>query len=74
MKENLSELDTYRNAEIVERNKIVQEVAREYNGKYIDIYFPLLEKNIVHSDYIHFDKQTNENVARMIYNEVVCNK
>ena len=74
LKENLSELDTHRNIEIVERNMIVQEVAGEYNGKYIDIYFPLLKDNIAHSDYIHFDKQTNENIARMIYNEVVCNK
>ena len=74
LKENLSELDTHRNIEIVERNMIVQEVAGEYNGKYIDIYFPLLKDNIAHMDYIHFDKQTNENIARMIYEEIAFNK
>lgn len=74
LKEDLITPDEKRNLEIIERNKIVKEVAYDYSGKYIDIYSILTENNAVHTDYIHFDRSTNENIAFMIYNSLSENK
>ncbi|MBO5057627.1 MAG: SGNH/GDSL hydrolase family protein [Lachnospiraceae bacterium] len=71
LKEDLITPDEKRNIEIAERNRIVEEVCREYSGKYIDIYSGLTEKSVVHTDYIHFDRAANEGIAQLIYESIV---
>lgn len=62
-KENLLEWDTIRNKELDARNKIVQEIAKEYDVPYIDIWNPFLLGNYIYKDFIHFEDDGNEFIA-----------
>ena len=63
LKENLESDNVERNEELACRNEIVREVAEEIGCPYIDLWDWILEKEYKHSDYIHFDKETNRQFA-----------
>lgn len=73
LKENLDLYNTERNKELLCRNEIAKEVAAEMGCLYIDLWNIILDKNLRHTDYIHFDKEANQYIADYIGQEIIDN-
>lgn len=72
LKEDLELDNTERNKELMCRNEIVKEVACETNCLYIDLWNRILEKDCKHTDWIHFDRETNEYIAACLAKEMLA--
>lgn len=69
-KENFNHNNIERNKEIIARNRVAEELAKAYKMSYIDIYNPILEKGLKHTDYIHFDQEANVYIANLLKDQM----
>ncbi len=69
VKENLEKPDDIRNRELMVRNEIVSDIAKEFSIPYIDIWNLILAggSDYKHRDFIHFENDSNERIGDYLF-------